>query len=187
MPDQTYWESLIDFCGLLEEMEISTAVSVFEFGVGYGSFLQCFRGKNTHVAGLDIDQTMVATTQRRLDGLGIDSDIRCGDFFDDEVTRPFGSFDVCLLMNILHHISPANLISTAYQMLSPGGRIGICHWRDDIDTPRGPPQEMRVGLSKAKELVKLYSLEIDKAANSTRSHHHYFIVGSKVRAPAVLS
>ena len=75
-------------------------------------------------------------------------------FFDEEITRSFGSFDVCLLMNILHHISPANLISTAYQMLSPGGRIGICHWRDDIDTPRGPPQDMRIGLSKAKELVE---------------------------------
>lgn len=183
MPSQIYWESLIDFRGLLEEMEVGNAFSVFEFGVGYGSFLRCFQGKNIHVAGVDIDQTMVATTQKRLDGLGIDSDIRCSDFLDDRMTRTFGLFDLCLLMNILHHISPQSLILMACQMLTPGGRIGICHWRDDVDTPRGPPQEMRIGLTKVKELMKYCSFEIEKAANSTRSPHHYFVVGNRIQDP----
>ena len=63
MPDQAYWESLIDHCGLLEEMSLHDCVSVFEFGVGYGSTLQCFHGGDTAIAGIDIDEIMVQATR----------------------------------------------------------------------------------------------------------------------------
>ena len=178
MPEQSYWESLIDACGLLEEMEISPKVGVFEFGVGYGSFLKCFKNKHTRVAGIDIDQTMVDATRARLLQLGIESEIRCGDFFDNGLRESVGVFDVCLLMNILHHAKPEELVSAACRILSADGRIGMCHWRDDMETPRGPPQEMRIGLAEAEALFESCGLDVVKAANSTRSSYHYFVVAT---------
>ena len=179
MPEQSYWESLIDACGLLEEMEIGPKVSVFEFGFGYGSFLKCFNGKHARVAGIDIDQTMVDATRTRLMQSGIESEVRCCDFFDDDLRESFGTFDVCLMMNILHQAEPEELVSLARRMLLPNGRIGMCHWRDDIETPRGPPQEMRIGLAEAEALFESCGLDVVKAANSTRSSYHYFVVATQ--------
>lgn len=178
MPEQSYWESLIDSCALLEEMGFDSSASVFEFGVGYGSFLKCFNGEQASVGGIDIDQTMVDATRARLDQLGIESTIRCGDFFDDDLCQTLGSFDVCLLMNILHHVEPETLVSKAREILLPGGRIGMCHWRDDIETPRGSPQDMRIGLAETQALFQFCGLKVVKAANSMRSTHHYYVVAN---------
>ena len=178
MPEQSYWESLIDTCALLEEMDIDASASVFEFGVGYGSFLKCFDGAHVRVSGIDIDQIMVDAAGARLDQLGIEAEIRRGDFFDNGLCEAFDSFDVCLLMNILHHVEPEALVSQARELLVPGGRIGMCHWRDDIETPRGPPQEMRIGLAEAQSLFESCGLDVMKAANSTRSPYHYYVVAN---------
>jgi SAM-dependent methyltransferase len=176
MPDQAYWESLIDHCGLLEEMDLNTCASVFEFGVGYGSFLACFKGAGTVVAGIDIDETMVLTARQRLDRLGMASTIQHGDFFDIALLESFGKFSACLMMNILHHTDPRELIATAARLLTPGGRIGMCHWRDDIDTPRGPPLAMRIGLDAARRLAASEGLAVLKSGNSARSPYHYYVV-----------
>ncbi len=178
MPEQAYWESLIDCCALLDEMAIDRGSSVFEFGVGYGSFVQCFNGKGARVAGIDIDPSMVDATRVRLAQLNIESQIRCGDFFDNGLRESLGPFDVCLLMNILHHAKPGELISMARRMLLPGGRIGMCHWRDDIETPRGPPQAMRIGLSQARALFESSGTCVVNAANSVQSPYHYFVVAT---------
>ena len=178
MPEQSYWESLLDTCALLEEMDIDRSANVFEFGVGYGSFVKCFNVEHARIGGIDIDQIMVDATRARLGELGIESEIRRGDFFDKGLREAFGSFDVCLLMNILHHVEPETLVSKAREMLLPGGRIGMCHWRDDIETPRGPPQDMRIGLAAAQALFESCGLGVVKAANSTRSPYHYYVVAN---------
>ena len=176
MPEQAYWESLIDHCGLLEEMSLHDCASVFEFGVGFGSILQCFHGGDTSVAGIDIDESMVKVTRQRLDRLGMASSIHQGDFFDGALLDSLGKFSVCLLMNILHHTDPRALIARASRMLIPDGRIGICHWRDDIDTPRGPPMAIRIGMAQAEELVRSEGLSILKSGNSLSSPYHYYVV-----------
>lgn len=176
MPDQAYWESLIDHCGLLEEMSLHDCVSVFEFGVGYGSILQCFHGGDTAIAGIDIDEIMVQATRKRLDRLDMASSIHHGDFFDAALLDSLGKFSVCLLMNILHHTDPRALISRASRMLTPDGRIGICHWRDDIDTPRGPPMAVRIGLDRAERLVSSEGFALLASGNSVSSPYHYYLV-----------
>jgi SAM-dependent methyltransferase len=176
MPDQAYWESLIDHCALIEEMGLNDCVSLFEFGVGYGSFLRCFQGRDTVIAGIDIDEHMVDATRKRLHQLGLAPSIHHGDFFDTALIDSLGKFSACLLMNILHHTDPRGLIAMASRLLTSGGRIGICHWRADIDTPRGPPMTMRVGLVEAEQLAQGAGLAVLKSGNSASSPYHYYVV-----------
>ncbi len=48
------------------------------------------------------------------------------------------SIDYVMLFNILHHESPNDFLNEAYRILKPNGKVGILHWRSDIETPRGP-------------------------------------------------
>lgn len=178
MPERAYWETLIDHCGLLDEMGLLSSPSVFEFGVGYGSFLQCLAGRAERLAGIDIDEAMVAATRARLDGQSASVEIVHGDFFDAATTIGLLPFDTCLLMNILHHEEPAALIDRARSLLARGGRIGICHWRDDIETPRGPPLHMRIGLAGCISLVRRSGMRLVTANNSVCSPHHYYVVAN---------
>ena len=48
-----------------------------------------------------------------------------------------------MLFNILHIENPVRLLQEALRVLSPGGTVGIIHWRCDIPTPRGPSLDIR--------------------------------------------
>jgi ubiquinone/menaquinone biosynthesis C-methylase UbiE len=48
------------------------------------------------------------------------------------------SVDYVMLFNILHHDQPLEIINEAHRILKKDGKVGIIHWRNDIDTPRGP-------------------------------------------------
>lgn len=181
MPDRDYWESLIDHCGLLGEMGVLDASSVFEFGVGYGSFLQCYAATTCAVAGIDIDAAMVEATRARLAAGGVEARVILGDFFDPAVMDTLPRFDVCLLMNILHHEEPALLVERACALLAEGGRLGVCHWRNDIETPRGPPAAMRIGREAVVALLETHGLRVRREGCSRTSPHHYFVVADTLR------
>jgi ubiquinone/menaquinone biosynthesis C-methylase UbiE len=53
------------------------------------------------------------------------------------------SVDYVMLFNILHHESPNDFLNEAYRILKPEGKLGILHWRSDIETPRGPDLTIR--------------------------------------------
>ena len=53
------------------------------------------------------------------------------------------SIDYVMLFNILHHESPTDFINEAYRILKPNGKVGILHWRSDVETPRGPDLTIR--------------------------------------------
>jgi hypothetical protein len=48
-----------------------------------------------------------------------------------------------MLFNILHHDKPLELLNEAYKVLRTGGKVGIIHWRTDMETPRGPDMSIR--------------------------------------------
>jgi hypothetical protein len=51
--------------------------------------------------------------------------------------------DYVMLFNILHHENPLDLLAAAFFVLQKGGKVGIIHWRSDIETPRGPELSIR--------------------------------------------
>jgi len=53
------------------------------------------------------------------------------------------SIDYVMLFNILHHESPTDFMNEAFRILKPNGKVGIIHWRSDVETPRGPHLTIR--------------------------------------------
>jgi ubiquinone/menaquinone biosynthesis C-methylase UbiE len=43
----------------------------------------------------------------------------------------------------LHIEDPVSLLREAFRVVRIGGIVGVIHWRQDIETPRGPPLEIR--------------------------------------------
>lgn len=146
MPEQDYWETFFDVPLILERLGINRSLGdVAEIGCGYGTFtIPIAREIAGDLTAFDIDDQMVQCTQNRAKASGNDN-VRVfqRDVFDSGLGLLDESQDGVLLFNILHCEEPVRLLQEAVRVLRPGGRIFVIHWRTDIETPRGPSQEIR--------------------------------------------
>ena len=138
MPDEAYWETLLDVPLILARFDIGRFHDVAELGCGYGTFTvpiaQSIRGT---VYTFDIDPEMIARTEARSAGLRVVAANR------DVMESGFGiQADAVLLFNILHCDQPEQLLRHAAGALTPGGEVLVIHWRHD-KTPRGPDLTIR--------------------------------------------
>ncbi len=146
MPEEDYWEGLFDVDLILDRLGIdATMRDVAELGCGYGTFtVPVARRISGVIETYDIEPAMVERTIQRAREAGLDTvraEVR------DVLTEGFGGApqtkDACLLFNILHGEEPERLLAHAAQVVHPGGRVLVIHWRYDPATPRGPSLEIR--------------------------------------------
>ena len=146
MPEQTYWESLLDVPLILDHFALGAACGdVAELGCGYGTFTvptaTRIRG-NVHA--FDIDPHMIDLTRARAAAAGC-TNVRASrrDVLEAGFDLDASSCDVVLLFNILHGERPVSVLRESARILRPGGTVAVIHWRTDIDTPRGPGADIR--------------------------------------------
>lgn len=116
-----------------------------EFGCGYGTFtLPAANAVSGTVFAFDIEPDLVELTNRKAREAGL-ANVRAAvrDFLADGTGLPDRSIGYAMAFNILHVENPLALLREAHRILAPDGRLGILHWRADIETPRGPPMEIR--------------------------------------------
>lgn len=146
MPGEVRWEEFFDPAGVVARLGCTQLPGdVVEFGCGYGSFsLPAARGLDGILHALDIDPEMVARTAGRAEAEGI-ANLRAieRDFVADGSGLADGSAVHAMLFNILHIENPVGLLYTALRTLRPDGAVSVIHWRDDIQTPRGPSPGIR--------------------------------------------
>ncbi len=146
MPEQTYWESLFDVEGVLDEMGVGPQTGdVAELGCGYGTFtLPTALRINGTLHAFDIEAEMIALTRARAANAGVGNiRLELRDVVADGFGLPAASVDAVLLFNILHLENPLNLLRQAALIVRPGGRVVAIHWRSDLATPRGPALPVR--------------------------------------------
>lgn len=146
MPDETYWESLVDPEGTLVALGIDTSITdAVELGCGYGTFtIPAARRINGMLTTFDIEPAMVTRTIERAEEAGLEnvsSVLR--DVLHDGFGLPDASQDACLLFNILHTEEPLKLLTEAARVVRAGGYVYATHWRYDETTPRGPSLAIR--------------------------------------------
>ena len=146
MPVEEYWESFFDASCIVRKLDCAGSVlGLVEFGCGYGQFtLPAARLARGPVFALDIEPEMVAATGRKAREAGLENvSVELRDFVEHGTGRPEASVDYAMLFNILHIENPVGLLEEARRILVPGGKVGIIHWRSDIETPRGPTLVIR--------------------------------------------
>jgi SAM-dependent methyltransferase len=144
MPPQDLWESLLDVGLILDSFGFAEG-PIAELGCGYGTFTVPLAQR---VAGpvyaFDIDQQMLAHTRSRAERAGVrDVELRERDVIANRSGLADGACDAGLLFNILHGESPIEMLREMARVVRPGGFVAVIHWRTDIETPRGPPAEIR--------------------------------------------
>ena len=146
MPSLEVWEAFFDPDSVLQALGCGPLPGdVVDFGCGYGGFtIAAARQVSGTVYALDIDPAMVRATNARVAQAAVRNVVvQERDFVTEGCGRPDGSVSLVMLFNILHTEDPMALLHEAHRVLVPGGIAAVIHWRRDVQTPRGPPLEIR--------------------------------------------
>lgn len=154
MPPESLWSSFFDVETILDKMKIDTSIgNIMEVGCGYGTFTISAASRITgQLFAFDIEPDMIDYTRNKARQKGLTNI----EYFNrDIIANGSGltaeTIDYVMLFNILHHDKPEELLGEAYKVLNKKGKIGIIHWRTDIETPRGPEMSFR---PKSEQCVK---------------------------------
>jgi ubiquinone/menaquinone biosynthesis C-methylase UbiE len=118
---------------------------IVEFGCGYGTFtIPAAQSISGRVFALDIEPEMVEATLHKAADANLSNVIGIvRDFVEEGSGLPDEQAGRAMLFNILHIENPVGLLREAYRVLAPGGEAALIHWRNDIETPRGPSMSIR--------------------------------------------
>ena len=179
MPAVDLWESFFDPAGILDSMGCrSMRGDAVEFGSGYGTFTVALAQRLPGtVYALDIDPLMAeATAARAFDANLQNIVVEQRDFVIQGSGRPEGSVDFVTLFNILHIEDPISLLRESHRILRDGGTVAVIHWRHDIDTPRGPPLEIRPRPEQCRAWAEQAGLQYKGECDLPNSPWHWGLI-----------
>ena len=146
MPAEDMWASFFNVELILSELQINSDINdLVEIGCGYGTFTipsaTRIKGK---LYGFDIEEGMLDIVNQKLKNESIFNVIlEQRDVLIQTTGLADNTVDYVMLFNILHHESPTDFMNEAFRILKPNGKVGILHWRSDVETPRGPHLTIR--------------------------------------------
>jgi len=146
MPTDDMWASFFNVELILSELQINSDINdLVEIGCGYGTFtIPSAKRINGKLYGFDIEEGMLDIVNQKLKNESIVNVIlEQRDVLIQKTELADNSIDYVMLFNILHHDSPTDFINEAFRILKPKGKVGIIHWRSDVETPRGPHLTIR--------------------------------------------
>jgi ubiquinone/menaquinone biosynthesis C-methylase UbiE len=146
MPAEDLWASFFNIDLILTELQINSEVNdMVEVGCGYGTFtIPVAKKISGNLYAFDIEEEMLDIVTQKLNNEFVSNvALEHRDILSQTTGLADKSVDYVMLFNILHHESPNDFLNEAYRILKPEGKLGILHWRSDIETPRGPDLNIR--------------------------------------------
>ena len=182
MPDLEYWESFFQPECMLRQLGLRESTrGVLEFGCGYGTFtIPAAKISSSLVHAIDIDSDMTELTSDRARQAGL-ANVRANvqDFAAEGSGLADESVEFAMLFNILHIEDPVGLFLESKRVLKPNGTLAVIHWRNDIETPRGPSEEIRPSLQQCIEWGLSAGLKFDREAVFCCCDWHWGLVMSR--------
>ena len=181
MPAEDLWASFFNVDLILSELHINSGIrDIVEIGCGYGTFtIPTAKIIKGILFTFDIEKEMLDIVKQRLIKENIQNvKLEQRDVLAQKTGLADNTIDYVLLFNILHHESPLDFINEASRILKHNGKVGIIHWRSDVETPRGPDLSIR---PKPEQILQW----IDKSEFSIYKEpviiepYHYGLVLSK--------
>lgn len=179
MPPARMWESFFDPAGILDAFGCrALRGDAVEFGCGYGTFTVELAARiSGTVLALDVDPSMVVATAARAEQAHASNIVvEQRDFMSVGSGRQAGSAACVLLFNILHMEDPVALLREAHRVAHEGGIILIIHWRGDIDTPRGPPMDIRPTPEQCHAWAEQAGLRFQGMRELPKPHWHWGLI-----------
>lgn len=141
VPDEELRATFFDAACLLTQLGFDDSnADVEEFGCGYGTFPvpTAIRTPGTGFAR-DSEPAMIAATRRKVRTSGL-SNVRCVpcDFIGGSTGPTDNSVNCTQRFNILHTANPDGMLREVHRIFHPGGKVGVIHGNDDLNTARGP-------------------------------------------------
>jgi ubiquinone/menaquinone biosynthesis C-methylase UbiE len=146
MPTDDMWASFFNVELILSELQINSDINdLVEIGCGYGTFTIPAAIKiSGNLYAFDIEEQMLDIVTQKLRNESIHNVIlEYRDVLIQTTGLADNTVDYVMLFNILHHDSPTDFMNEAFRILKPNGKVGIIHWRSDVETPRGPHLTIR--------------------------------------------
>lgn len=188
MPTEEMWTSFFNIGLILSELQINEDIEdLVEIGCGYGTFTISAANKiKGKLFAFDIEKEMLEIVLEKLSKNNISNVIlEKKDILKQKTGLHDNSIDYVMLFNILHHESPGDFLNEAFRILKPGGKIGILHWRSDIETPRGPDLKIRPKPDQILHWIDSSKFEIFKSPIIIEPYHFGLIV-AKLKDPKEL-
>ena len=163
MPDGSYWETFFNPRCIVEKLDCrGNCGDVLEFGCGYGTFtIAAGQMVSGRVFALDIEPVMLSETHRKAEEAGLSNVITIKrDFISEGSGLADQSIGYAMMFNILHVEEPILLLKEAFRVLTPGGKLGVIHWRTDVPTPRGPSLDIRPSANTCRTWAESVGFEI---------------------------
>lgn len=182
MPAEDMWASFFNVDLILSELQINSHINdLVEIGCGYGTFtIPSAKRISGNLYAFDIEKEMLDIVKQKLKNESIDNVIlEQRDVLTQTTGLQDNSVDYLMLLNILHHESPNDLFNEAYRILKPEGKVGILHWRSDIETPRGPHLSIRPKPDQILQWIDRFKFKINKEPVVIEPYH-YGLVISKI-------
>lgn len=182
MPAEDMWASFFNVELIFSELRIDSDIKdLVEVGCGYGTFTipaaKQIKGK---LHAFDIEKEMIDIVATKIKAEHIQNVILDHrDILIKTTGLADNSIDYVMLFNILHHESPDDFFNETYRILKPNGRVGILHWRSDIETPRGPHLTIRPKPDQILQWVDRFKFTIDKNPVVIEPYHYGLIISKK--------
>jgi len=182
MPEEKLWNSFFNVELILTQLGVDTSISnLVEIGCGYGTFtIAASKLISGNLYTFDIEETITTLLRSKLEENNISNVIIAHrDILTETTGLKPNSVDYVMLFNILHHEAPQEFLDEAHRILRPNGKVGIIHWRSDIETPRGPDLSIRPKGEDIVELLDSSQFSVTKPPFILKPYH-YGLVLSKV-------
>ena len=174
MPAEDLWASFFNVGLILSELHIDSDIKdLVEIGCGYGTFtIPSAKQISGYLYAYDIDESMIGAVRQELRNSFVHNVIlEKRDILTQTTGLADNSVDYVMLFNILHHESPDDFLNEAYRILRPKGKVGILHWRSDIETPRGPDLTIRPKPAQILEWIDHQKFSLYKSSTNILPYH----------------
>ncbi len=177
MPAEEVWEQFFNPNDLFEKFDLQREKGLgADIACGYGTFtIPLAKLLNTTIYAVDINAEFLTQVQKKAEEQKLANIItQKADISDPDFKLP-EKVQFALLFNILHCENPELIVKNVKRNLTEEGRIYVIHWRTDIETPRGPPIEIRPTMDDIKILLTNVGFQMVKEFNSIEQYHYGII------------